>query len=143
MRYRWLLDTCVLSEVTRLRPDEGVVRWLRAHGQGAAVAAVSFGEIHYGLACLPMGAKRNQLQAWALSLAQQFAGRVLVTDEAVWRHFGELKASLRALGRMQDTLDILIAASAMAHGLTVVTRNTRHFEDMGVPLLDPWTAPAP
>jgi len=74
-------------------------------------------------------------------LAQQFAGRVLVTDESVWRHFGELKASLRALGRMQDTLDILIAASAMAHGLTLVTRNVRHFEDMGVPLLDPWAAP--
>lgn len=140
MRRRWLLDTCVLSEPLRPSPDEGVAAWLHRHAEEAAVAAVSFGEIQYGLACLPQGAKRNRIQAWATQLAQQFEGHILRTDEATWRAFGELKASLRAIGRMQDALDIVIAATALTHGLTLITRNTRHFEDTGIPLVNPWSA---
>ncbi|MDO5653200.1 MAG: PIN domain-containing protein [Brachymonas sp.] len=137
--YRWLLDTCVLSEPLRFRPDQGVTEWLQAHARHGCVAAVSFGEVQYGLACLPQGVKRNQIQAWAVQLAQQFEGRVLDSDEAVWKNFGELKASLKAIGRMQDALDMVIAATALTYGLTLVTRNTRHFEDTGVPLLNPWS----
>jgi predicted nucleic acid-binding protein len=135
---RWLLDTCTLSESTYPRPHPGVQDWLARHGDDCAVSAASFGEIHYGVACLPPSAKRNQLQAWALALAQRFEGRVLKTDEAVWRQFGDLKASLRAMGRMQDALDMVIAATALHHGLTIVTRNTRHFEDTGIRLVNPW-----
>ncbi len=135
---RWLLDTCTLSETICPQPHPGVVDWLRRHGDDAAVAAASFGEIRYGIACLPPSAKRNQLQAWANALAQQFDGRILDTDEVVWQQFGELKASLRAMGRMQDALDIVIAATALRHGLALVTRNTRHFEDTGIRLVNPW-----
>jgi predicted nucleic acid-binding protein len=135
---RWLLDTCTLSESTYLRPHPGVQDWLTRHGDDCAVSAASFGEIQYGVACLPPSSKRNQLQAWALALAQRFEGRVLATDEAVWRQFGDLKASLRAIGRMQDALDMVIAATALHHGLTLVTRNTRYFEDTGIRLVNPW-----
>lgn len=140
---RWLLDTCTLSEATTLRPHPGVVGWLRRHGGEGMISAASFGEIHYGVACLQPGTKRNQLQAWVLALAQQFDGRILPTDDAVWRQFGELKSSLRAMGRMQDALDMVIAATALQHGLTLVTRNTRHFEDTGLRLVNPWADPAP
>jgi predicted nucleic acid-binding protein len=135
---RWLLDTCTLSESTYLQPHDGVVAWLQKNSFEAMISAASFGEIHYGIACLPPSAKRNQLQAWVLALAQQFEGRILPTNDAVWRQFGELKASLRAIGRMQDALDMVIAATALQYGLTLVTRNTRHFEDTGLRLVNPW-----
>ena len=99
------------------QPHAGVLDWLRRHHHDCAIAAASFAEIHYGIACLPHGAKRNRLQAWALELAQQFDGRILASDDAVWRQFGDLKASLRAMGRMQDALDMVIAATALHHGL--------------------------
>lgn len=139
---RWLLDTCTLSETIRARPDPGVMGWLQRHGHEAAISSASFGEIHYGLACLAPGTKRNQLQGWALALAQQFEGRILASGDAVWRQFGELKASLRAIGRMQDALDMVIAATALHHGLVLVTRNTRHFQDTGLRLVNPWQATA-
>ena len=135
---RWLLDTCTLSESTYPQPHAGVLDWLRQHHHDCAIAAASFAEIHYGIVCLPHGAKRNRLQAWALELAQQFEGRILASDDAVWRQFGDLKASLRAMGRMQDALDMVIAATALHHGLPLVTRNTRHFEDTGLRLVNPW-----
>ncbi|AVO48299.1 VapC toxin family PIN domain ribonuclease [Melaminivora suipulveris] len=135
---RWLLDTCTLSEPVRARPDAGVMRWLEQHADAAAISSASFGEIHYGLASLAPSARRNQLQAWALALGQQFEGRTLPADEAVWRQWGGLKASLRVIGRMQDALDLVVAATALHHGLTLVTRNTRHFQDTGVRLVNPW-----
>ena len=135
---RWLLDTCTISESTYPQPHAGVLDWLRRHHHDCAIAAASFAEIHYGIACLPHGAKRNRLQAWALELAQQFEGRILASDDAVWRQFGDLKASLRAMDRMQDALDMVIAATALHHGLPLVTRNTRHFQDTGLRLVNPW-----
>ena len=138
MAMRWLLDTCTLSEPTYPQPHPGVIEWLRQHGNESVVSAASFGEIHYGVASLPASTRRNQLQAWALALAHRFEGRILPTDDAVWRQLGELKASLRTIGRMQDTLDLVIAATALQHGLTLVTRNTRHFADTGLRLVNPW-----
>lgn len=140
---RWLLDTCVLSESVYPRPHPGVMAWLERHQGEAAIAAASFGEIHYGIACLAQSPKRNQLQAWALALAQQFEGRILPADEAVWRQFGALKASLGSMGRMQDALDMAIAATALTYGLVLVTRNTRHFQDTGLRLVNPWEPTAP
>lgn len=139
---RWLLDTCTLSETMLPRPDAGVLAWLQAHVGQAAIASASFGEIQYGIECLPASARRNQLQAWTLALAQQFDGRILHADSAVWRQWGDLKAALRAMGRMQDALDMVIAATALHHGLAVVTRNTRHFQDTGLRLVNPWQSPA-
>ena len=137
---RWLLDTCVVSESTYPQPHPGVLAWLSEHHRDCAIAAVSFAEIQYGIDCLPHGTKRNRLSAWAHELGHQFIGRVLTTDDAVWRRFGELKASLRAMGRMQDALDMAIAATALHHGLPLVTRNIRHFQDTGLRLVNPWGA---
>ena len=124
---RWLLDTCTISESTYPQPHAGVLDWLRRHHHDCAIAAASFAEIHYGIACLPHGAKRNRLQAWALELAQQFDGRILASDDAVWRQFGDLKASLRAMGRMQDALDMVIAETmneARGAGATLLSFGT-------------------
>ncbi len=138
----WLLDTCVVSELARPQPDQGVKDWLVPHIAQCQLAAVSLGEIAYGVERLPHGARRNSLQRWADDLIRQFASRVLVTDEKVWTRFGRLKASLYGMGRPRDDLDLLIAATAAAHGLSLVTRNTRHFEDTGIELVNPWIARA-
>lgn len=136
----WLLDTCVVSELFRPTPEPTVRAWLDRHGHACAMAAVSFGEVSYGIECLPVGPRRNALTAWAQGLQERYADRTLPTDSVVWNAYGRLRASLRAIGRPQDSMDLLIAATASVHGLTLVTRNTRHFEDTGVPLLNPWTA---
>jgi predicted nucleic acid-binding protein len=137
---QWLLDTCVLSELTRKAPDETVVRWLSRHAGEAAMTMVSIGELQYGIERLPPGRQRNALQLWFDGLSAQYAERILASDEAVWRTFGRLKASVETIGRPQEDLDLLIAATAAVHQLTLVTRNIRHFEDSGVRTLNPWTA---
>jgi len=137
---QWLLDTCVLSELTRKAPHEGVLQWLARNAGAAAMTVVSLGEIQYGIERLPQGRQRNALQLWFDGLSTQFAERILPTDEAVWRTFGRLKASVETIGRPQEDLDLLIAATATVHQLTLVTRNTRHFDDSGVRTLNPWTA---
>jgi toxin FitB len=136
---RWLLDTCVVSELTKPKPDEALRRWLAQHVGESRLAAVTLGEITYGIESLAHGARRNGLQRWANELQQRFKDRTLVTDEAVWTTFGRLKASLRSIGRPQDDMDVLVAATATVHGLQLVTRNTRHFANTGVEMVNPWS----
>ena len=104
---------------------------------------VSVGEILHGIERLPPSAGRNSLQAWFELLHHRYASRTLETSEQVWRSFARLKASLEAIGRRQEDLDILIAATASAHGLVLVTRNIHHFQDTGVPLINPWGTDSP
>lgn len=134
----WLLDTCVVSELSRSIPDSRVTAWLSRHAAQSSLAAVTLGEITYGVESLPAGARRNALTRWCGELRTQFATRILASDETVWCTYGRLKASLEAIGRPQDELDLLIGATATVHGLKLVTRNVRHFEEMGVAMLNPW-----
>lgn len=134
----WLIDTCVVSELAKAKPEPLVVQWLRQHAAVAKIAAVSLGEIVYGIESLPLGARRNALQRWCDDMRGLFTERFLVADEMVWQTYGRLKASLEAIGRPQDDLDVLIAATATVHRLTIVTRNVKHFKDTGVDLINPW-----
>jgi predicted nucleic acid-binding protein len=136
---QWLLDTCVVSELTRKAPNAQVLQWIEAHAADAALSAVSIGEIQYGIERMAVGRARNTLQLWFEGLTTQFVRRILPTDDAVWHTWGRLKASVEAMGRPQEDLDLLIAATAATHRMTVVTRNTRHFDDSGVKTLNPWT----
>ncbi len=135
---RWLLDTCVVSELTRPEPNALVQKWLLDNAKQSAIAAVSVGEIQYGLLRLPAGARKRRLQAWFEELCSQFDARILPTTTDVWREFGRLKTDLEQTGRPQDDLDIAIAATACCHKLIVVTRNVRHFQDTGLDICNPW-----
>jgi len=134
----WLLDTCVVSELTRKVPDAQVLQWLTEHATDAAIPVVTMGEIQYGIERLEVGRQRNSLQLWFEGLSRQFVSRILPTDEEVWRTFGRLKASVEAIGKPQEDLDLLIAAVATVNQLTLVTRNTKHFLDTGIPTVNPW-----
>ena len=134
-----LLDTCVDSELTRKTPRAAVVQWLRQHGAQAMLTIVTVGEIQYGIERLPASRARNALQLWFDGLCAQYVECTLPTDEAVWRTYARLKASVESIGKPQEDLDLLIAATATVHRLTVVTRNTRHFDDSGVKTFNPWS----
>lgn len=134
----WLLDTCVLSEVVKLQPDAGVLDWLDAHQGQGCISAVTLAELTFGIRRLANGRRRNLLQQWLDEIRAGFSEKILPTDDAVWTVFAGLKADLLAKGRSQDDLDLLIAATAMVHGLTIVTRNTRHFQYTGIAMLNPW-----
>lgn len=132
----YLLDTNILSETRRPRPDAGVVKFLgQANRDSLYISVLSLGELRKGVE-----AKRRadplmaaELGRWVDGIETTFAAQVLPVTIPVARLWGELSA-----GRSLPVIDMLIAATALVHGLTVVTRNTADFAATAVPVLNPW-----
>lgn len=120
----FLLDTDVLSESSNSRPNEGVMDWLDAHDHEAYLSTISLGEIVKGIELLPAGRRKKEIAAWFERLDRWSEHRLLAPDEKVMREWGSLCARHQRKGRRLPVLDSLIAATALAHGLTLVTRNT-------------------
>jgi predicted nucleic acid-binding protein len=137
----FLIDTCTLAELVKPRPHFGVLAWFEAQDADALhLSALTVGEIEKGVALLPSGRRRTGLRTWLGTLASTYASRVLPVDAAVAALWGRLSAAAEQGSRLVSVVDGLIAATALHHGLTVVTRNTKDFIPSGVPLLDPWQA---
>ena len=136
----FLLDTNVISEVIRKRPEATVLKWLDSTDEDLLLLSVlTLGEIRKGVAALRTGSRRASLEAWLdRELPARFAGRILPVDEAVADQWGILAASAAARGRPLPVVDGLLAATALHHSLILVTRNDRHLADTGVPVLNPW-----
>ncbi|HET9226870.1 MAG TPA: type II toxin-antitoxin system VapC family toxin [Thermoanaerobaculia bacterium] len=132
----YLVDANVLSEPTRPEPDLRVVAWLRAHEGEFAVDPVILGEIRFGILLLPRGQRRQRLESWFNEGVRRI--HCLPWESATGLRWAELLADLRTRGRAMPIKDSLIAATALAHGLTLVTRNGRDFEAAGVSLLNPF-----
>ncbi len=139
---RLLLDTNVLSEVTRPSPDARVLEWLDGLDEDRSyISVVSIAEIRRGVALMDEGRKREALVEWlARDLPQRFEQRVLPVDEAVALAWGDLMGLAKRRGRGLSSMDGMIAATAITHQLTLATRNTKDFEGFGVELFDPWIA---
>ncbi len=135
----YLLDTCLVSEVWRPRPNKGVVDWLQASLEDELhLSVLSLGEIKKGIERLPTGKKRDRLvRAYAL-LRSRFSTRILAVTDVTAERWGELSASAASAGRPLHVVDGLIAATALVLGLTVVTRNVADFAATQVPLENPW-----
>ena len=132
----YILDTNVISETRRSRPDAGVIAFLSAAGaEGLFLSVLTLGELRKGVALKrrtdPEAA--SQLAMWVEGIVTNFADRILPIDSAIALRWGELSA-----GRSLPVIDMLIAATALSRDLTLVTRNTRDFETSGALLLDPW-----
>ena len=137
---KFLLDTNILSEATKPRPEIRVLEWLDGLGEDRAfISIVSMAEIRRGVALMDSGRKRDALAEWlARDLPQRFERRVIPVDEPVALAWGDLMGLAKRNGRGLSSMDGLIAATAIAHDLTLATRNTRDFEGFGIRLLDPW-----
>lgn len=139
---RLLLDTNVLSEVTKPAPDPRVLKWLDQLDEDRSfISVVSIAEIRRGVALMDPGRKRDALAEWlAEDLPQRFEHRVLPVEEPVALAWGDLMGLAKRSGRGLSAMDGLIAATAIAHNLTLATRNTKDFEGFAFDLVDPWTA---
>jgi toxin FitB len=138
----FLLDTNVPSELTRPQSDPQVEKWLNdADDQQLYLSVVSLGEIFKGLTILPESKRRKQLQQWIdHTLRPWFNGRILPVTERIAERWGILAGERQLKGRGLTMADGLIAATALEHGLSVVTRNVRDFDDLGVGVFNPWSA---
>jgi predicted nucleic acid-binding protein len=136
----FLLDTNVVSEWAKPRPEPGVVAWLAAMDEEEVfMSVVSFAELNRGVGLMPVGQRRNRLLDWiAYDLTARFDGRVLDVDRRTADAWGQLMARSHHAGRALTAMDAFFAATAVAHDLTLVTRNTRDFTDLGFPLHNPW-----
>ncbi len=137
---RLLLDTNVLSEVTKPRPAEGVLNWLHGLDEDRTfISIISIAEIRRGVALMDGGRKRDALDEWLThDLPQRFENRIVPVEASVALAWGDLMALAKRSGRGLASMDGLIAATAVAHQLTLATRNTRDFEGFGIDIIDPW-----
>jgi predicted nucleic acid-binding protein len=132
----YLVDANVLSEPTKLSPNLNVIDWLTANEENLVVDPIVLGEIHIGILNLPSGRKRRKLEKWFRKVVATI--NCLPWDAGVSRHWARLVVRLRKKGQTLPVLDAMIAATALEHGLTIATRNTRHFRKSGVKVFDPF-----
>ena len=133
---KYLVDANVVSEPTKPEPQAVVVRWLRENERDLVVDPIILGEIRFGILLLPSGRRRSRLEQWFDQGVQRLA--CLPWDAETGLRWAELVASLRKAGRSMPIKDSLIAATALTHDLTVVTRNGADFKKAGVPIVDPF-----
>jgi hypothetical protein len=136
---RFLVDANVLSEATKPAPDERVVDWLGQNEPEVAVDPIILGEIRFGVLLLPRGRRRSRLERWFEDGVQRL--QCIPWEAATGLRWAQLLATLRAEGRAMPIKDSLIAATALAHDLAVVTLNRRDFDAAGVVIVDPGAEP--
>jgi hypothetical protein len=135
-----VVDTNVLSALMRRSPDPVVLLWLDAQPRSSVwTTAITVLEIRFGLRILPAGKRRTALsQAFDTMVRQTIEQRVLPFDSEAAAHAADLMAARRRRGRPVDLRDTMVAGIALAHRATVATGNVRHFDDLRVPIVNPW-----
>jgi toxin FitB len=136
----FLLDTNVISELVKPRPESKVTSWiLHIDEKLLWLSVLTLGEIRKGVAPHPATARRLVLEGWLeIELSERFHGRILSIDESVADRWGRLSAEAISRKTLLPVIDGLLAATALHHNLTLVTRNTRDVESTGVPVFNPW-----
>lgn len=137
---KYLLDTCVISELVAKHPDPKVVEFVDSlNPDDAYLSVITIGEISKGIEKLPKSKRRQELQAWLKDdLLVRFDGKIISLDADILVEWGVLTAKLEATGRTMPAMDSLIAATALASRLILVTRNLDDFEGTGVDIENPW-----
>jgi toxin FitB len=138
---KYLLDTKVISEPMKVRPNPGVMNWLAGQDEDDVfISVVTITELRYGIERLATGKRRDILEEWLRKdLSGRFEGRVLAIDIEVADACGRLVARSEGLGHPIEPRDAFIAATAEVHGLTLVTRDASDFQPAVKSVLTPWT----
>ena len=136
----FLLDTNFVSELVRAKPDPRVIEWMETADESMLYLSVlTVGEIRRGLAGLAQGKRRTRLETWLeIELQARFAGRVVPIDAAIADRWGLIAAEAKRKGKALPVIDGLLAATALQHNLTVVSRNVSDFMNAQVQVLNPW-----
>lgn len=137
----FLLDTSVISELIRPKPDDKVLRWIEETDESLLFLSVlTLGEIRNGVQRLRAGRRRGRLESWLqVDLPSRFLDRVLPIDAAIADRWGRISAIAAAKGKPVPVIDGLLAATAIHHNLTLVTRNSSDVSGTGVATLTPWS----
>src|SRR5229473_713765 len=138
----FLLDTNCISELVRPKPDRRVEAWMDAADETMLYLSVlTLGEIRKGAVGLAYGKRRAHLETWLkVELLTRFSGRILPIDAAIADRWGLLAADAKRKGKPLSIIDGLLAATALHHNLTVVSRNTNDFKNTQAEVLNPWKA---
>lgn len=136
----YLVDTNVISELAKPSPQPAVRQWAQeVDPDSLFISVITVGELRKGIVLHPDPVRRARLDKWKREvLANWFAGRILDITDDIAERWGELSALSQQAGRPLPVLDLLLAASAAEHRLTIVTRNAAHFQGIGVDVLSPW-----
>jgi len=139
---KYLLDTCLISELVKKVPNSAVVSWLDTQDeQSFYLSVLTIGELQKGISKLSDGTRKDELQAWVEhDLTLRFMGRIIDIDLETVLIWGRLQGEVEQKGVTLPVMDSLIAATAKAHGLVVVTRNVKDIERCQVRVCNPWDA---
>lgn len=140
---KYLIDTCVISELIKINPDPSCITWIRSHHESSFyISVLTIGELRKGISKLKPSKKRIQLEHWfEEEFIPRFQLRIISIDEAVAMKWGELLARCESAGRSLPTIGSLIAATAAIHSFAIVTRNVKDFNDLDVEIVNPWNSP--
>lgn len=136
---KYLLDTCVISELTKPQPNSHVLTWFEAaQSEDLFLSVITIGEIKKGIYKLPVSSKKQALLLWVTSLLGDYQNRLLPVDLDVIENWSAIIAHAEKNGQPVASMDGLIAATAYTHHLTLVTRNERDFTACNITMINPW-----
>lgn len=136
----YLLDTCVISEFIKAKPDAAVLRWIaEMHEQSLFLSAITVAEIQRGIAKLPKSKRKNELTAWFMDVLAHFDGRIVSFDGKAALLWGNQLAKLEQAGRKMPAIDAFIASIAASQQMRLVTRNSADFKYFPIETVNPWS----
>ncbi|HNX77648.1 MAG TPA: type II toxin-antitoxin system VapC family toxin [Candidatus Rifleibacterium sp.] len=136
---KYLLDTCVISEIVKPCPNKLLLEWLMdTPSDRLYLSVLTIGEIRKGIAKLPSSKKKANLSEWLNTLIEDYKDRILPVDLTVSENWGEMQGYAEKNGLSFPTIDGLLASIARTHNLVLVTRNESDFQGCNIPLFNPW-----
>lgn len=136
---KYLLDTCVVSELIRKKPNQGVVNWLSDKEEYSLFLSVlTIGEIKKGISKLPNSKKKEELGRWLIQLQKRFDNRIIPIDSDISLKWGQVQGELEQSGKAMPSIDALVASTALVHNLIIVTRIAKDIKQSKVETINPW-----
>ena len=137
---KYLLDTCVISEVIKRKPSSNVIKWIKQEEESNFfISVLTIGELHKGIEKLDKSKRKDELHNWVENdLKERFCNRIINIDMPVVTMWGKIQGMTERTGKSMPAIDSLIAATGITHHLTVVTRNISDMKESGAVLYNPW-----